>query len=130
MRHCETRHRNVDSTKPDLEPYAVTAPEVMSKLVEELGQHALMCANDKKKQNLETPELVSQDEVDNAYGRVKTFAGGHCPRCWVTQEKLVPLQVTARNESDTNFYKCGENECEFFGVFPKPEENQFRSNLP
>jgi len=79
--------------------------------VEELRQHALMCANDIKKLN---PE--KSDEAEKAYGRVKTFSGSNCPACWVKDEKSSSLEIEAY-ANETNFYRC--RVCGFGDVFPK-----------
>ena len=83
----------------------------MSDLVDELRQHALMCANDIKRLN---PE--KSDEVEKAYGRVKTFSGNNCPACWVKDDKSSPLEIEVY-ANEANIYRC--RLCGFDGAFPK-----------
>ena len=83
----------------------------MSDLIDELRQHALMCANDIKRLN---PERA--DEVEKAYARVETFSGINCPACWVKDERTSSLEIEA-TANEANIYKC--RQCGFCGAFPK-----------
>ena len=83
----------------------------MSDLIDELRQHALMCANEIKRLN---PE--KSDEVEKAYDRVRTFSGSICPVCWVKDEKSSALKIETE-AYETYYYKCGL--CGFGGAFPK-----------
>lgn len=81
----------------------------MSDLVNELGQHALMCANEIKRLN---PD--KSDEVGEAYDRVKVFAGNICPACWVKDAQMFVLEIEAV-ANKAKCYRC--RHCGFSGVF-------------
>lgn len=82
----------------------------MSELIDELRQHALMCANNAQNANPDT------DTTRVAYARAKTFTGINCPECWVREEHAFKLEVEA-HASDSDLYRC--KNCDFEGVFPK-----------
>lgn len=83
----------------------------MSDLINELRQHALMCANEIKRLN---PE--KSNEAEKAYGRVRTFSGSICPVCWVRDEQSSTLNIETYAK-ETNYYRC--RLCGFGGAFPK-----------
>jgi hypothetical protein len=83
----------------------------MSALIEELRQHALMIANEIKRNEKDHERLA---EV--AYERVKTFDGKVCPQCWVNNGLKSKINIVA-SANETNSYKC--EACSFEGIFPK-----------
>ena len=85
----------------------------MSKLTDELRQHALGCATEIQRENPDSPVVVA------AYARVKTFAGEICPVCWVTEERNSPLAVETYG-AEINCYRC--EVCGFGGPFPKSDQ--------
>ena len=82
----------------------------MSDVINELRQHALICANEVKRWN---PD--DSDKVEKAYMLAKVFSGKHCPTCWVKDEKAILLGVRTSG-CNTNYYRC--ERCKFSGVFP------------
>jgi len=84
--------------------------EAMSELIDELRQHALMCANDIQNSDPDS------DASRVAYARVKTFEGINCPKCWVCEQRTIELVIQAHS-TNTDFYQCGK--CGFSGVFPR-----------
>ncbi|PTR10498.1 hypothetical protein C8R32_10124 [Nitrosospira sp. Nsp5] len=93
----------------------------MSDIVNELRQHALICANEIKKWN---PD--DSNKVERAYGLAEMFAGNHCPTCWVKDEKAMLLTVLTSNfltfRTVTKYYRCGR--CKFSCVFPKQQRTE------
>lgn len=83
---------------------------IVSDLVNELRQHALMYANAVRKSNAE------KSVVHHAYGRIKTLVGNNCPICWLKSEKASALEVTS-HAREVDIYKC--RECGFSGAFSK-----------
>lgn len=78
----------------------------MRELIDELRQHALICANEIKRLNSE--ESVA------AYARAKTLAGAICPVCCVKNGLNIKLEEDI-GANATSLYRC--NNCGFYGAF-------------
>lgn len=88
----------------------------MSELKLELGQRALMIANEVVR--ISGSKLGT---ADPAYKRVESFSKlqeDACPSCWVVRNEDFRLEVTART-SEVNEYSCSN--CGFSDVFPPLE---------
>lgn len=80
-------------------------------LIDELKQHALMAANEIKRQARNGDEVVAL-----AYERAKLLDAAICPSCWVRKGDRSELELEA-SATESNIYKCGK--CEFFSALPK-----------